>query len=418
MSLRNFIPVGTRRRRAGVYITVLGTATAITVIGLSSLTVARIERRWMKAGSDFAQSRIYAESAIEFGLLKIDQNANWRTTYVSGVWESNKVIGNGRFTLEGIDADGLLADSATDGLTLRGTGMEGSAQFKLEVQVDADITPLTCLERPLHVGNDVTFSGADVTSDRPISANKNMAAVASTINADAEAGGTIIGLGFQGSRVTGMIARTMPSASVFDYYIANGTVINFDSTGGKIEDTVLSPRRNPYGVATNPQGIYVISCGGRDFTIRDCRILGTLVLLDVGGSSRVENSVNIEPAVANLPSLLVRGKMEFRYDDAPLSESDREVNFNPPESGYRGISDNDQIDSYPSIIRGLVYVSSELTFDGAPTFDGVVVGGNNLSIEKQAVFTYQSHYFANPPPGFIAAPRMVVVEGTWRQVVD
>ena len=44
----------------------------------------------------------------------------------------------------------------------------------------------------------------------------------------------------------------MPAASVFDYYIANGTAINFTSipkVQGKstIMDVVLSPSNNPYG---------------------------------------------------------------------------------------------------------------------------------------------------------------------------
>jgi len=66
----------------------------------------------------------------------------------------------------------------------------------------------------------------------------------------------------------------MPSAvDVFNYYLTNGTVIDESSLPPSfddrfIEDVVIGPTLNPYGVE-NAEGIYVIDCGGRIYLAKD-----------------------------------------------------------------------------------------------------------------------------------------------------
>ena len=103
------------RRRGSMYVAVLGSAMAVTVMGLSAIMLARVERSEVGGLTDAAAARFYAQSAIEIGQQRIRQDSNWRTTYTSGVWETNRAIGTGTYTLEGIDTvDGNLSNSSSD----------------------------------------------------------------------------------------------------------------------------------------------------------------------------------------------------------------------------------------------------------------------------------------------------------------
>jgi hypothetical protein len=190
----------------------------------------------------------------------------------------------------------------------------------------------------------------------------------------------------------------------------------------EIRGEVLSPLSNPFGANLNGEGVYVIDCLGQHVVIADSRIVATLVLVNPASGSSVENAVNWEPAVANYPALLVDGSMMLEFDDAALSEAAVQVNFNPAGTPYLGSEDGDKKDEYPSLIKGLVYVSGDLTVHQTPTIEGVLVVGNTLLASGQAgsavlTLTYQQAFLDNPPPGF-GTLRMVVVPGSFRQVVD
>jgi hypothetical protein len=404
-----------------MYVIVMGYAMVVAVIGLSALTMTRIERRYSEGTADFAEARFYAQSAVEMGLSRIDSDPDWRNTYPNGVWEADRSIGSGTYTLEGVDPDdGDLTDSNTDPLVLTGTGVTGDARYKLKVTLVADVPPLGCLQTALHAGNNIAFLDAIVQGDHIISANNTVQTTgACAVNADVEAVNGISGGGYNGTTTTGVAPRTMPGAAAFDYYLASGTPINLASIpGGQIADILLSPAVNPYGAQTNPEGIYVVDCMSTTIVVRECRIVGTLVLLDPGGGSKIATSVNLSAAVGNYPSLLVRGDIEIVLGQVPLQESLAGVNFNPPGTPYQGITDGDVTDSYPSQIGGLVYVSGALSITAEAAFDGVLVVGGDLTATTTLELTYQSTFINSPPPGFTEPPRMVISPGTWRQAVD
>ena len=243
-----------------------------------------------------------------------------------------------------------------------------------------------------------------------------------TVNSDVEAVGSITGPGYMGTTTTPVPARTVPMASVFDYYIANGTAINFTSipkVQGKrtIIDVVLSPGNNPYG-ATDPAGIYVIDCGGAVFKIKYARIIGTLVIINPGANSVIEGEISWEPAVANYPALLIQGGwFDLATQDTPLDEAARGVNFNPAGSPYQGSTDSDQTDSYPSLIKGIVYVSGDATVRANHLqIDGVFITGDQLKVnsEQSLTVTYDPLYMSNPPPGFSEGNSVSVTPGSWQ----
>lgn len=410
--------------RLGImYVAVLGSTMAITVIGLSAVMLARVERNSVVGTTDSAAARFYAQSAIEIGQQRIRQNSNWRTTYTSGVWEANRAIGTGTYTLEGIDTiDGILSNSPSEPVALRGTGLAGQSRYKLEVTLAAKPKPLTCLQVAMHAGAGLTFSSATVQSNLvTISSNTSATASAAIVYPKVEVVTTASGGTYMSSRKTGITPRTMPDATVFDYYIANGTAIAYSAipkVAGKttIEKLVFSPNSNPYGL-TNPNGIYVIDCLSGALRIRDSRIVGTLVILNVTTELSIESSVNWEPAIANYPSLLVRGNINLSVASTALSEAGVNTNFNPSGTPYQGIFDTDKVDTYPSVITGLIYASGSIT--GFATTDGVVVAGTGIAPTSGTWnLTYRSTFYDNPPPGFTGAPEMVISPGTWKQLVN
>ena len=422
-------PDATHRRRGSIYIMVLGTSTAIIVIGLSALLAVRIERRGAEGTADLSKARFHARSAIEMGLFQIGSDPNWRTNQTNGNWYVDKPISTGTFTLEGVDPnDGDLSNNDTDPLVFTGIGTRGDALYSLQVTLTAEVRPLSCLEVALHANNDLLIKGsAVVTSDQTISANNIVDVANSAIaNSDVEAVNDITGPGtIQGTSTTGITPRAMPDSTVFDYYIdpANGTAIDINaipSPGGTptISDVVISPVSNPYGASLSPNGVYVINCAGQDIYIQNCRIVGTLVLLNPGSISDVLFAVNWEPAVINYPALLVSGDMRISLNNAPLSETTLAVNFNSPGTPYLGAEDTKIAQDYPSIIKGLVYVSGYLATMNNPVLDGAVVVGGTVNVNDTLELTYQPTFLNNPPPGFTMPPRMVVSPGSWRQIVN
>ncbi len=422
-------PDATHRRRGSIYIMVLGTSTAMTVIGLSALLAVRIERRGAEGTADLSKARFHARSAIEMGLFQIGSDLDWRTNQTNGNWYVDKPISTGTFTLEGVDPnDGDLGNNDTDPLVFTGIGTRGDALYSLQVTLTAEVRPLSCLEVALHANNDLLIMVSSfITSDQTISANNIVDVATSAIaNADVEAVNGITGPGtINGTSTTGITPRAMPDSTVFDFYLdpANATAIDINaipSPGGTptISDVVISPISNPYGASLSPNGVYVINCAGQDIYIQNCRIVGTLVLLNPGSISDVLFAVNWEPAVINYPALLVSGDMRISLNNAPLSETTLAVNFNPPGTPYEGVQDTNTTQSYPSVLKGLIYVSGDLTTTVNPVFDGAVVVGGAVNVSNALDLTYQPTFLNNPPPGFTAAPRMVVTPDSWRQVVN
>ena len=417
------------RQRGSTYIVVLGSSMVVAVIGLAAITATRMERRSTEGMTDVSTARFYAQSAIELGCYLIGSDANWRTNRVNGTWVSNRVIGTGTLSLLGVDPnDANLSDSPTDPLVLTGIGLEGEARYNLQVWLQAQIPPLACLETAVQAGSGVTFTSATVTCNQIISSNTDTTATASTVTADLEAVGAINGATYVGTQTTGITARKMPSATAFDFYVNNGTAIPFANipivtSVATIENAVISPASNPYGATTNAQGIYVINCGGNRLRIHNCRVVGTVVLLNTSTDSEVIDSVAWEPAVANYPALMVSGSIVLAMSNVALSETTIGVNFNPSGTAFEGSVDADTSDVYRSIIEGLVYVSGGATIYNQTTIDGGLIVGGTVTCQAPSgtsapSFGYRAIYYNNPPPGFTDTPKMILSPGTWKQVVN
>ena len=414
------------RRGAALYVSVMAVALLVSVLGLAGLLVMNIERRRATNGHDMRVASTNARSAVVLALRVLANDPNWRTTYTSGVETTPQAIGPAdagtiSWILE--DSDGNLTDSDTK-LQLKGVGRVGNVVQVLSVDLTTIGDPLTCLEVAVCSNSLIDFENSSVvTSNQTIHSNVSITS-GGTVNADAESVGAITGSGYTGTTTTPVASRTVPSAAVFDYYLNNGTNIPITSLPKAgpnywIEETVLSPANNPYG-ATNPQGTYVIDCQGLSIRIQNCRIIGTLVLINPKPTSDIQGSICWEPAVASYPALLVQGSVEFRMKTDALSENNVGVNFNPAGSPYQGVTDVDITDTYPSQIKGLVYVSVDAVMaDRDTTIDGGLVTGRVLNVNTSDSLTvnYDSRYFDNPPPGFTQGNTLKVTPGSWRRDV-
>lgn len=92
-----------RCRRGGMYVAVLMTAMIVAVIGISALTITRIELRSAEGAKDTIEARFYAQSALEISSYLINTDRNWRTTYSNDTWVAEQPIGNGTYTWKLVD---------------------------------------------------------------------------------------------------------------------------------------------------------------------------------------------------------------------------------------------------------------------------------------------------------------------------
>ena len=117
-----------RLRQGGMYVAVLMTATIVAIIGMSALTVTRIQLRSAEGGNDVTAAGFCAQSAIESGFFAVRNDAAWRTRYTHDTCVPEQALGEGTFTWKLIDEenDDLAADAEAR-VHLYGMGVAGNA---------------------------------------------------------------------------------------------------------------------------------------------------------------------------------------------------------------------------------------------------------------------------------------------------
>lgn len=180
----------------------------------------------------------------------------------------------------------------------------------------------------------------------------------------------------------------------------------------------LSPWLNPFGAGqTNSEGLYLLDCQGQEVFIENSRIVGTLMLVN-SGSAQIRRSMNWEPYIFNFPAVLADNDLTIRTDMATLSEQTQRVNFNPASTPYEEVSDADQNDSYPSVIKGLIFADGELTFSGHPVLESIVMSSNDIIVNATGLnVTYRAASYEDAPPGFRGTPILKILPGTIQRKV-
>lgn len=410
-----------RPRRGGVYVAVLGVAMILTLIAMASLHLSRVEIDVLSGAQQVSHAELLSQSAAELAIARVMADSSWRTNYSSGaeVPSANGTsLGTGNIKFALIDADGDLNDDDRDPITIRGVGRSGEATQVTTVLLQPTNDSLESIDVAFHCGGNLTSTGQVITCDQTISSNGHITGGGGGhIHANAWATGNISGSVSGAKFESQSPARAMPeTTAVWDYYLANGTSIDIASIPNQtIDNVVLSAASNPYG-ATNPQGIYIIDTQGQALHIRDSRIVATLVVLSPAAATKVESLIEWSPPAANYPALLVKGDLELKWSGgSPLVESTANVNFNPAGTPFEGDADQDQLDSYPGMVKGLVYCSGNLTTTNPCVMHGSLVAGGAATIGASVTIAYGGAPAAFPPPGFAHGSVMRVVPRSWRR---
>ncbi len=403
--------------RGTVYLIVLSTVTLVVAMSLTGLTLAQAQRRAVAIDVDTDHARALALSGIEVGLEMINTSGKWRSSSGRDGSLASFSLGPGRVAIAAADPlDDDLADSPTDPVTLTATAKVGHALQTVAVGLEPQYTPAPVLSRGLAAGGTMTLSDAAVIATTPIAANVSITAASSSIIADAESLLIIGGTFHAGQRVLSL-ADPMP-AGVASAYTAEGTSIPLSQVkSNKLRDILLSPASNPLSGTLNPRGVYIIDCAGQSLRIRNVRIVGTLVLLNAGTNTRLDEGVLMEPAQPGYPALVIDGPLQVRVDGRALTE-EGEVNFNPPGSPIGGVTNSATSDTFASGIVGVVYASGEISFDGTLALQGSMIAGTNMSVRGSLTIGRFLDTLAFPPPGFRDRMVMAVVPGSWSRVVD
>ncbi len=414
-----------KHHRGTVYLVVMATAGIVTALGLTGLALARVQRRADQATIDIMDARLAARAGVEYAQSMIGTEAAWRTRLASaGKTFSVLNVGRGNANVTVSDpADGDLTNWDFQSVDLSATGTVGLARQRCTVRLGATPVPLPALSSVLMAGGSAQVKGGVVCGTGVLSANGNVVGQSGTIKLPVRAGGAVSGGSFYSTQASGAAVSAMPAATAFDYYKAVGTEVLFADLAAnrRLEGIVLSPTSNPFAKTAsglNPRGIYWIDCLNNDIDVRNCRIVGTLVLLNCSSASVVSGSVSWEPAEPGLPALLVQGSITFQTTQKPLAETDWSINFNPAGTAYLGHTNATVTDKLASQISGLVYVSGVATVSGELSLDGVLITGGNLVITGSVFAIYRDRYVFSAPPGFAASYTMVPVAGSFTQVVE
>lgn len=214
-------------RTGGVYIVVLGVALIVSLLGLSTLVVQRIQNKLLTASADIRQAQLNAETAVGLALLTMKQDSAWRTSQTNGNWFTGRGTGAGTCTVSVTDpADNSLPNNPDEPVVIQGIGYRGQAEQRVEVTVDPRRPPLSCLRSAVAAGDTIDLNSDILRTNGLITAN-TMTATSALVYGSVEAISTT-GSTYNGTNttITSDKRPTMPAwSTVFDYYQSNGTEI-------------------------------------------------------------------------------------------------------------------------------------------------------------------------------------------------
>ena len=186
---------------------------------------------------------------------------------------------------------------------------------------------------------------------------------------------------------------------------------------------MLGPGYNPWGTP-NADGVYVIQSSS-DITLHNVRVYGTLVVMNPGHKTILDNTVLLQAYRSDYPALICTGDcvMQFTSPNVTMSEATNGVNYNPPGAPYNGITDSDMTDTYPSEIDGLVHICGMLTVSQPCLIRGAVIVGSTNSnafqvTASQMQVIYNPSLYTSPPQYYETQVQMVPQTGTWLPVVN
>lgn len=401
-------------KRGSVYLVVLSTTVLVTSIALLGVESQRNSARVVDLAVATNRARSLSQSAFEIALQEISDTSGWRTKFTSGSSVVDLAEGNDRSRVILTDpVDNDLSDDAWEAVTLKSTGTSGDATQSFSVRLAPKPVADAALSYGIFAGGGIEFNSVTFSSNRAIYATGNVTANSSSVISGVGSAGTISGSTFSGSVRANLPVEAPCNISAIRLWQSLATPIRIsDISSRQMRNIALGPGLNPYGSKiANAQGVYVIDCEGNSLTITNCRVVGTLIITNCS-SLRFTGSVSIQAPSAAQPTLLVDGSAEIMTSNTDLNELTSLVNFNPAGVPNGNSTDIDVLDTYPSRINGLVYVSGTLVLGGTSRLIGVVAVGGDVKISSNVGISYTAAFATDPPLGFKTPGPLSVVSGS------
>lgn len=381
-------PVCTSTARLGsAYVMVLACAVIVSAIGVAGLALTRAQRTAYTFQDDARRATIAATSGLETLTHVLNGSVASRTQLVNGDPILDGLYADASYRIEASDAgDGSLIDDVTDPIDILVFAHVGRAQQIIAATLDPAIVPMSCASYGVAVSGNVVIDEAMLQSTKGLHSALNVIASDSFIDAAVTSAQGTSGSIYL-STTTLSPAAIFPVGADVAALIASATRITHASIpGGNLSNCVLSPTSNPFGIAINQNGIYLVDCNNATINISNMRLVGTLIILNPGSASRVSGSINASPVNSRLPTILWVGNLDLRTSLDDLAESVAGLNLNPVGTPYLGSVDNDTLDTYPALITGTFIVLGDADINGDIAIDGRLIINGSLSMENSRLF--------------------------------
>lgn len=425
--------------RGGVYVIVMMTVLVVTLMGIASVSILRVEDSAADERADARKARTHAGGAIELGVEQMSQSDEWfGRDGVSGWWFEGVSFASGDLSMH------ASVSEESDGAKLvrvTGRGRVGDASQLAEAWFLAREQGVSSLSAAVYAGEDIIFDQAQFRSDGQVRSGGDIDADSAQVNAGVGAAGQISGATYLGETRSGAGKLTLPPSTTVQAWADTGTQIPYEQIpSGTIDGVYMGREFNPYTGEEDPRGVYVVECEGQDLVIRDSWIRGTLVILDARRVV-VDQSVRWEPDQSGGPIMLVSAQetriglrtepVELEVDGLDLlgdEEMDGLDAYNAMVSvdaiEHTGVDfDHDlllleiDITAQPGL-RGLVYLNSPSSrVDERTTLDGALLASGMLEFGGTVEVRHDQTLYTSPTTGFSDGVTMEFVEGSWRRVL-
>lgn len=408
------------RRRGSIYLVVLATSVLVVTMALLGLELARRDVFASVVGKDSIEARMAAESGVDQAIAFMHESG-WRNKVGGGTIGSGVKVGNATYTASIVDTVGDITVPSLNVLKVTSVGTSGNSRVALEVNARAAAVIPEHLNHVVCAQTSLSFESlSSVSGNGTIRAGTSSLAVLSTIAQRVTVGTTATGLTYTGGvSVDSTPLSTIDMASVISYYKSIGTAVRYSRlSGGKIENQVVAQDVTPWGL-TNTYGVYIIDCENNLVSVRDSRIVATLVFINATSGVEISRSVSWFPGLSTYPVALCDGKLSLLPSSAVLSEVSTSVNFNPPGAAGTdriGVTDADKLDTYTSRIMGLV-VADSLHLGNALRLFGTAISLKDVRFTGSVQLGYDISINNPPAPGFTFPGEIYLTEGSFSRTI-
>lgn len=423
------------RRRATIFVVVIGISLLVTVMGMGALATARLSGTEVSNSTDWEEAGVLARTAVEHALSYLSAQAaanptTWRSAYTSFVHGGSPAfscaMGRGTFSWEVVDSyDATFTSNYQAPFKLYGIGKVNRATRCFSVMVVPGGGPLDAFRCGLAAGGAVNMGSYVVMSANSPQSSNGLGVLSS--NTSVTVSGTSLAGNIEApsfgsgttSKVTGTAtvtaAKALPSPYLYNVYLPKATTIPWASvSSATIQNNLISNTSTPWSGVTNAEGVYsiVVPSSASNLTIKSVRIVGTLLISMNNCTLNLTGPIQWQPNRPDYPILIVTGSnntINIQGSTTWLSESSVGKDLN---------GDGNTTDDLMPVYQGVMhiagstntvqlsnnpYIVGTLFADGAVTSNG---GGAATLVSDPTLY-------AHPPIGYGNGTQLLPVPGSW-----